>query len=451
MRRWWIIPAVAAVLAAIGFAYWGYGLSGDKRQLVTYLNNRNQRAYFELTDHVQNMEVMLSKGIVSNSPRQRMMIFSDIWQQAYAAQENLTQIPMSGPSLTRTSKFLSQTGDFAWSLAKEYSRGLSLKSGDMQKLNKLHTEAGFLAVELQKVSNDVVRDGVSWAEIKTMADRNLRNQVPASIAGLERIERNMQDFPTLIYDGPFSEHIINRTPRGLTGSMVNGSQAAVVARKFAEAGTGTAYKVVKTEDVNGTIPAFRIHMTPQNAGTPVVITDISKKGGHPLLMLNTRAVNRKNVSRERAINIAERFLADRGVMNMAPTYVIEQQDTGVVIFENKQNGVIIYPDLMKVKVALDNGDIIGFEGTGYIMNHRARKNLKPEISEREAMAAVNPKLRIKSKKLALIPLENLQEVLVYEFRGDLNGDTFMVYINAKTGEEERILKVIDTNSGPVTM
>jgi len=106
---------------------------------------------------------------------------------------------------------------------------------------------------------------------------------------------------------------------------------------------------------------------------------------------------------------------------------------------------------MKVKVALDNGEIVGFEGTSFVMNHHDRKLEKPELSEKEALAKVNPQLKIESKRLAVIPLETLQEVLAYEFRGDLNGDTFIVYINAITGEEERILKVIDTKSGPVTL
>ncbi len=450
MKRWWIIPALAGVLVVAGLAYWGYNQARDKQQLMTYINNRNQRSFYELVGQVENVEVMLSKGIISNSPRQRMVIFADIWQQAFSAQENLNRIPIAGPSVTRTSKFLTQTGDFAWSLAKKYARNLPVNQDDIRKLNRLHTEAGYLAAELQKIEKSAADGRLSWGEVKAVADRKLRNRASVP-GGLQKIDKNMEDFPTLIYDGPFSDHITNRAPKGLTGDNISRDQAASTARKFAEAGTQQVYRGVKVDNVNGNIPSFRIHLTPQNARTPVAVIDVSKKGGHVLEMLNTRPINRAAVSPERAVSIARRFLADRNLDGMEPTYVIEQQNAAVVIFQYKQDGVLVYPDMMKVKVALDNGEVVGFEGMSFVMNHRPRKLPKPKISEREAMKAVNPQLKVKSKRLAVIPLENLEEVLAYEFKGELNGDTFIVYINALTGEEEKILKVVETNGGPVTI
>jgi len=450
-RRWWIIPALVALLAAVGFAYWGYGLNRDRDQLVTLMNNRNQKSYFELVSSVQNMEVMLSKGIVSNSPGQRMLIFADIWQQASQAQNDLNQIPMSGASMNRTTKFLTQTGDYAWSLARKYARGDSVKPSEIRELNALHTEAGYLAVELQRLADLRNIGRLSWGELRRAADRELADQSSPTLLGMQKIDKNMEDFPSLIYDGPFSDHIMTRIPKALTGSLINDAQASGIAERFVEAGTGDNYRVVKTEGVNGIIPAFRLHLQPQGAKTPAVIADISKTGGHPLMMLSTRPVNRTSINKDRAVSIASDFLANRGIRNMKPTYMVEQNNTGVVIFEYVQDGVLVYPDLMKVKVALDNGDVVGFEGTGFIMNHSVRENTKPAVSEKEALRAVNPQLKIKSRRLAIIPMENLKEVLAYEFKGDLNGDIFIVYINAKTGKEERILKVIETRGGAVTM
>ena len=451
MKRWWIIPAVVGVLAITGLGYWGYGLSREKNQLVTYLNNRNQRAFYEMMGNVENVEATISKSIVSSSPTQRMMLFSDIWQQANAAQQNLSQIPMTEPSVIRTSRFLNQTGDFAWSLAKKYARGTTIKPADVKQLNDLHTQAGYLAVELQNIEKSAASGQLLWDKIKGRTDSKLKNQATPVPMGLQKIDKNMQGFPTLIYDGPFSDHIFNRKPTGLTGANVNAARAGDIARSFVQAGSKGKYKVVKTESVNGTIPAFRIHLMPQNAAIQLVITDVSKKGGHILSMINTRTVSQIKLPSAKAITLASSFLVGRNIKNMAPTYMIEQQKTGIVIFEYKQDGVIIYPDLMKVKVSLDTGEVVGFEGASFLMNHHTRKLPKPKVTEKEALAAINPELKVTSKRLAVIPLENLQEVFVYEFRGDLKGDTFIVYVNAETGKEERILKVIDTNSGPVTM
>ena len=40
----------------------------------------------------------------------------------------------------------------------------------------------------------------------------------------------------------------------------------------------------------------------------------------------------------------------------------------------------MYPDLIKVKVALDNGEVLGMETTGYLNNHTQRDTSKVKIS-----------------------------------------------------------------------
>ncbi|HWI54969.1 MAG TPA: germination protein YpeB, partial [Desulfobacteria bacterium] len=438
-------------LAVVGLAYWGSGIAKDRNQLVTLINNRNQRAFLEMVGNVQNMEVLLSKGIVSGSPKQRMLIFADVWQQSYSAQENLTQVPMAGRNVSRTARFLTQTGDFAWSLAKKYARGQSATPRELAQLNELHRQAGFLAAELNQITKRANDGLLTWGEIRAESSRKLAEQPVTVPDGLTKIDKNMEEFPTLIYDGPFSDHITARKPAGLTGSTISSNRAGDIAKKFVEAGSDGDFKVVDTDNVRGTIPAFRVYLTPQNTDSPRVYVDISKKGGHVLSSLSPRDVNSTRISGQKATTIASNFLAGQKVGKMIPTYMVEQRNMATVIFEYQQNGVLIYPDLIKVKVALDNGEIIGYEATQFYMNHRVRKLPAPKVSAKEARAEVNPQLKIQSRRIAVIPLESLKEIMAYEFRGSLNGDVFIVYINAQTGNEERILKVIDTNGGPVTM
>jgi germination protein YpeB len=116
-----------------------------------------------------------------------------------------------------------------------------------------------------------------------------------------------------------------------------------------------------------------------------------------------------------------------------------------------QDNVILYPDLIKVKIALDTGEICSVECTGYIYNHVVRKNVSPSISEQEAKLKVNKAIKIKYSGLAIIPLESKEEILTYEFRGNVNDKEVLVYINANTGREENILLVLETPGGILTM
>lgn len=135
---------------------------------------------------------------------------------------------------------------------------------------------------------------------------------------------------------------------------------------------------------------------------------------------------------------------------MKPTYYLKQGGAVTVNYAYTQDDVTIYPDLIKVKIALDNGEILGMETTGYLNNHTIRKIETPKISKSEAKATLNKKLEITSEGLAIIPTEWKTEIFCYEFKGKIDDTDFLVYVNAKTGKEENILVIIHTPDGILT-
>ncbi|MBR0365382.1 MAG: germination protein YpeB [Clostridia bacterium] len=106
---------------------------------------------------------------------------------------------------------------------------------------------------------------------------------------------------------------------------------------------------------------------------------------------------------------------------------------------------------MKVKVALDNGEVIGMECNGYLMNHRERDLGDISMSEERARECVSAHLDVTSVGLAVIPKDSLREILCYEFRGSYMGKNFLVYINAQNGREEDILLLIESETGVLTV
>jgi len=145
------------------------------------------------------------------------------------------------------------------------------------------------------------------------------------------------------------------------------------------------------------------------------------------------------------------FLTKRGFKNMTSAYSEKYENAAIFNFVPLQSGAIIYPDMVKVKVALDNGEVVGFDAKGYYMNHRDRDLKPPKLTEEEAMKKLSRNLKVQSSRLAVIPLENKVEVLTYEFKGTHAGDTFYVYIDASTGKEVKVLQQVKTYKGDLTM
>ncbi|MBC7344984.1 MAG: germination protein YpeB, partial [Clostridia bacterium] len=64
---------------------------------------------------------------------------------------------------------------------------------------------------------------------------------------------------------------------------------------------------------------------------------------------------------------------------------------------------------------------------------------------------LHPELKIQRVRKALIPLDSGKEVLCYELRAERGPETYLIYINARTGAEERIFKVMKLPQGEVVM
>src|SRR5699024_5438491 len=143
--------------------------------------------------------------------------------------------------------------------------------------------------------------------------------------------------------------------------------------------------------------------------------DISKKGGHPLSMIVNREINDKEISLNDGLKKAESYLKQQDFNNMTIFQSNEYNNIGVYSFLAMEDGIRVFPDAVQVKVALDNGDIIGLNTRNYYMNHIDRSVPKPELSKKEAKEKVNPKVDIQEDFMSIIDDNTGKEVLTYEF------------------------------------
>ena len=167
-------------------------------------------------------------------------------------------------------------------------------------------------------------------------------------------------------------------------------------------------------------------------------------------MINYRDIKEARLELEEAGAKATAFLASKGFKNMVPTYATRSDNMAVIPFAPEINDVIIYPDLIKVNVALDNGEIVGYEALGYIMSHHTRKIVKPKVSEEEARAAVSPELHITPLGWPLSPGKYPRSALL-SLGLDKSDEPYVVYVDAATGEEINILKIIVNDEGTTTI
>ena len=263
----------------------------------------------------------------------------------------------------------------------------------------------------------------------------------------EEMEESLSDYPTLIYDGPFSDHLSGRTPKMLEG-LPQVSEAE--ARRAAAAFLGLREDIFTlSAQGEGQLPTWGFSAL-VNGGELYV--EVTRQGGQVLQVLSSRPVGEASLSAQEGRQKAAEFLSERGYQDMDPSYSIRQGGILTVHFASRQDGVYCYPDLVKVGVALDTGDVVSFESEGYLMNHGDRTLPAPAVSEAEAAAQVDGSLTVLAHQLALIPTGGEYEVLCHEFKcQNASGGHVLVYVDAADGRQERILLLQEDENGTLVI
>ena len=439
-----IIVALAIIAVILGLL-----LYKKQTEYRTASENSYNMAFYELVDYVQNVETYLAKSLISNSPEHGAETLTHVWREANLAQAYLARLPIGSQELENTEKFLNQVSDYSYTLSRKNIDRESLTHEELNNLKELHGYSVELENTLNQLSEDINNGRIKWGELTKKGNIAFAQEVSnISKDSFSNLEENFHEYSGLIYDGAYSDHITGKEKKGLTGNNINDVQATQKAEEFI--GKENIQEITNLGlSKNADIPAYSFSIK-TNQESNISLT-ISQKGGHVVFMNSDREVTTEIITQDEAKQIGKQFLEQKGFKNMQDTYSLTQDGIITVNYAYKQDNVLIYSDLIKVKIALDNGEILGIETTGYLNCHYKRNIEKPKITQKEAKKTINQNLQIQSEGLAIIPTEWKDEVLCYEFKGKVEDREFLVYINAKTGEEQDILIITNTPNGTLTM
>lgn len=440
-----LVVSLIAVIVIMGvFIY------KKQTQYRQAMENQYNMAFFELVDYVQSVEKFLAKSLISSSPEHGAETLTNVWREANLASTYLSQLPISSNELANTAKFLNQVSDYSYSLSRKNIYNEALTGEELDNLKQLHDYSVELENTLNQLSSDMAEGRISWGELTKKGSVAFATQVDnVSQSSFGNIEENFHEYAGLIYDGAYSEHITTAEKVGLTGDDISEEEAKKKAEEFI--GKDRIEEITSNGLIeNGNIQVYDFFAKLKDSGEQYYIS-ISKKGGHVVLGNTNRNVEAEILTEEQADQKGKEFLEQKGFTGMKETYYLKQDGIVTINYAYTQNDVVMYPDLIKLKIALDNGEVLGIETTGYLNSHQERSLATPKISIEEANKNLNKNLEIISEGLAVIPTEWKTEIQCYEFKGKVDDTEFLVYINSENGREEDILVIINTPNGTLTM
>ena len=450
-RRRTLVRAASFLLAAF-VVVGGLALQARARAEAyrLYLENGYRHAFAELSANLNELDVALQKGIYATSPSMLGVLCTQIYGKAMSAQMALGELPYSNVELEQTAAFLAKAGDYAAALSRSASVTGVCSDEQREALRGLSAGASDLSARVAGLQSDLMGGAVTLEDLEAAEARLSAAEGSGHTladSSYQTVESDFPELPSLIYDGPFSEHIAGRTPAMLEGREdVTQDEARLAAARFLDL-KPELFTLVSAG--SGRLPTYSFSAMVDGGELYVEVT---RRGGLVVELLHSRPVESAALSREEAVAAAAAFLTSRGYPNMTESYFIDQGNVLTINFAAQQGEVLCYPDLVKVSVALDNGRVVGFESEGYLMNHTLRDLPRSPVSLGKAQAALSPELDILSHRLALIPTGGEYEVLCHEFKcRNEEGQHILVYVNAQTGQEEKILILLEDESGTLVI
>lgn len=425
-------------------------LNNFKRQ-KDMTQNFYTKAMYETVGYIKNVELELTKLKLATTPKYTTTTLATIWRETNLAKENIESLPTAQNVLSKVANYLAQVSDISYSLMKTVASGNTLTQKDYENVNYIQENSVELSKIIQNIYEELNSGKIKWDEVEKLTNEKLNNlDISIEVSNFGKLEKAFQEYEGLIYDGAYSNHILNIKPKWLSDKEITNEEGIEKIKEYFK--KENIENIEFKREINGNLNLYKYEVKLKNIEDKKQI-ELTKNDGRIYLMISDRKVLNQNIDIDEAKRKAIEFLNNMGIYDIKDTYYGILDNMITINFAGYENNIVMYTDLIKVKVALDNGEIMCVESQGYIFNKRQREKeeLISLISIDEAKDKLNKNLDIKASNLAIIPTDSKGEILTYEFIGIIDEKEYLIYINAKTGEEENILLVVDNKNGKLTM
>lgn len=491
MNRTW--PFLLVTIALVGSLTWGYSQYRGRQQTALQYENNYQMTFHKLAWNVENLEDRLARLLATGSHRRTLKELEGVRMYSNAAVDNMAQLPLYTLPMTKTTEFVSGLRDLSERLTDKLADGGTLTDDEWNQMKGFYQNAAVLDREIAGVAELISAGRLRWtdAERLTRANRDGKDGNPLT-AALTGADGQLQPVNAAAAPGAGNQPAnpgnsvqpppVGGAPSagsdepaggagGAAGTTPRGSGATGAVRPGAAVIPEDADKPPKTDlgapispeqalqkvteffapegglkdppkitgQREGRFPLYFVNAS-KASGVPVNAA-VSKKGGKFIWYLDGRAIKGAKLTKEQVVDRARKVLETQKFPAMQFVSYEDYQGVGVATFAPVQNGVTLYTDQVLVRIARDNGELLGFEATDFYQNHHKRQLAPPKMTVEQARAKVNKHLKIAEQKQAIVKNDDGKEVMAYEFVGRVDGDRFRVFIDGNSGDEALVIRV----------
>jgi len=424
-------------IALIGTGVWGYQEHQEKNSILIKAENQYQRAFHDLSYYMGQLKQELGKTMAVNSTSQdyqkRRLI--QVWRMTSQAQNQISQLPLTLLPFTKTEEFLDHIANFSYRASIRDLTKEPLSNKENKTLLTLYSRSKELSKELESIQTEVLNQNLRWMDVE-VALASEQNTVDNKIVdGFKIMDKTVSEYDEVEW-GPSVQRLYEkRTVQALSGPMMNENKIREKASSFVTEIPPDKWTV--TENGKGTeYNSYSVSVEKEDGTT--LNMDYSKRGGHLLWYINPRQVKEERLSLMEARDRAEKYLTSNKYGPLTPVNYDHYDNVSSITFADSQGGIVYYPRKVTVRVAMDDGEIIGLQAQDYVYESKKKSLKKPELTMADAAKLLNPSFRKLSSNQSFNENDLNGEGLCYAFSGKINGWHYRIFLNADTGAEEKV-------------
>jgi len=431
-------------LLFVGAIVWGYQEHQEKNSVLIKAENQYQRAFHELNHHMTSLHDQLGQTLAVSSASQGMQRkgLVNVWRLTSEAQNEINQLPLALLPFNKAEQFLSRMSNFAYRASVRDLTKQPLTPEETKTMKSLYKMAESVNQELGKVQDAVLQNRLRWMDVEVaMASENGPHD-NTIIDGFKAVDKQMGEYPEADWGPSAMSTDRKRSSAELTGREMSAEEIKNKALQFLGTRARSGEASVSEGGGQTDLPVYNVTLNGGDGST--VQMDYTRKGGHLLWFMNTRQVKTRKIDFDTARNKGSQFLVRHDYKDMTPITYDEYDHVAVFTYARTVDGVKIYPDKLTVRVALDNGEVVGLQASDHVFAKKLLTPGKAKLTKEQAQKGLNPDFRVENHSLSVIENDMREPTLCHEFAGRINGHRYRIYMNAETGLEENIEEIPDS-------
>lgn len=385
---------------------------------------------YELTGIMEHVDDDLERVRVSASPAQQSRILTDLLVQTRLAELDLEKLPVAVEHTQNLTSFVNRTARECERLLAKLRRGEELSDGDFACLERLYTVHRSLVDEVTKLT-----DGLTDKDVSVYLKKG-KGSVQKTLERLEglTLEENGSS-PRVRGERKSEPRTLEERPR----EKIDPTRATALCEAYFAEYPVQGFTCIG-ETVTPQYSAYNVQGYDDEGGS--LFAEVSQRDGRLLRFDYYEDCAEETFDRENAQRIAESFLEKLGYEDLEVVRARENGTTTDFVYLYSTDGIVCYPDEVRVKVCRSRGVVSGFDGVEYVQNHRDRGALNAKITMQDAADKLHKNLEVEASRLCLVRAVR-GECLAYEFLCTHGEEKFFVYVDADDGSELAILNADD--------